>query len=257
MRSSFDEVVLLLQAWRIAVVLALGCAGCAALPADTRPSPPAATLPQSTTTVPWPRPEVLTAATRAFECGRAAGHFEKPILTVIDYSLPSTHPRLWVIDMDGRRILFHELVAHGRNSGELRSVSFSNRAGSKMSSLGLFRAGESYRGEHGWAVRLDGLEPGFNDRARARAIVLHGADYVGPRSIAKLGYLGRSWGCPAVPREVSDHVVDRIRDGSAVFAYYPDRQWLRDSSFLRCAAAGDRRIATEGRSRGTDLHEGR
>jgi hypothetical protein len=187
----------------------------------------------------WPRAKVLEAATRAFECGRDAGHFDRPIVTIIDYSLPSTTPRLWVIDLARKKILFHELVAHGINSGDNLAVAFSDRPGSRMSSLGLFRTAETYWGRHGFALRLDGLEPGFNERARERAIVLHGADYVGARSITKLGHLGRSWGCPAVSRGVSHSIIDRIQGGTALFVYYPDRQWLKGSDFLQC----DRRSA--------------
>jgi hypothetical protein len=184
----------------------------------------------------WPRPKVLEAAKHAFECGRKGGHFRQPLLTVIDYSLPSSEPRLWVIDLAKKTVLFRELVAHGRNSGEGRAEFFSDRPGSKMSSLGLYRTAETYWGVHGWALRLDGLEPGFNENARDRAIVLHGADYVGSRSIAKLGFLGRSWGCPAVRRDVSRSLINRIRGGTALFVYYPDDDWLGHSTFLRCGS---------------------
>jgi hypothetical protein len=184
----------------------------------------------------WPRPHVLQAATRAFDCAREAGYFDDPTITIVDYSLPSTQPRLWVIDLAEKKILFHELVAHGRNSGEDRAIAFSDRPGSKMSSLGLYRTAETYSGKHGFSLRLDGLEPGFNDTARDRAIVLHGADYVGGGSIAKLGHLGRSWGCPAVRREVSRPLINRIRNGTALFVYYPDEDWLRSSPFAQCGA---------------------
>jgi hypothetical protein len=192
----------------------------------------------------WPRPKVLEAATRAFKCGRDAGYFHDPIVTIIDYSLPSTTPRLWVVDLARKKVLFHELVAHGLNSGEDRAVAFSDRPGSKMSSLGLFRTGETYWGKHGFALRLDGLEPGFNERARERAIVVHGADYVGAGSITKLGHLGRSWGCPAVGRDVSDSLINRISGGTALFAYYPDSRWLKGSDFLQCGVGS---IARAGR----------
>jgi hypothetical protein len=191
----------------------------------------------------WPRPKVLEAAKRAFECGRDAGHFRQSLLTVIDYSLPSTQPRLWVIDLAKEKVLFRELVAHGRNSGEKFPVIFSDRPGSKMSSLGLFRTGEAYWGRHGWALRLDGLERGFNENARDRAIVFHGADYVGSRSIAKLGFLGRSWGCPAVRRDVSRSIINRIRGGTALFVYYPEENWLNTSAYLRCGSRPAQSVA--------------
>lgn len=183
-----------------------------------------------------PRHEVLELAMRAYDCGRRAGEFTHPLLTLIDYSLPSTAPRLWVIDLRDTRVLHHELVAHGENSGETTAIAFSNQIGSHQSSLGLFRTGESYLGQYGYSLRLSGLEPGFNDHARERAIVIHGAPDVSRAYIATWGAIGRSWGCPALPVEVSTQVIDRIAGGSAVFAYYPDPDWLRESSFLHCDA---------------------
>lgn len=186
-----------------------------------------------------PRAEVLDLALRAFECGRSAGHFQGSLLTVIDYSLPSAARRLWVIDVDRGTVLFNELVAHGEGSGEAYAVAFSNTPGSRQSSLGLFRTEQTYWGRHGQSLRLSGLEWGVNDRAEDRAIVVHGAPYVSEAYLAEHGRLGRSWGCPALPLGVHDAVIDRIKDGTAVFAYYPDRQWLADSAFLRC----DQRVA--------------
>lgn len=184
----------------------------------------------------WPRPEVLQAALRAYQCGRSEGHFDAPLLTIIDYSLPSTQRRLWVIDLARKRVLFHELVAHGKNSGEERSASFSDAPGSLMSSIGLFRTAEVYRGKHGMSLRLDGLEPGINGRARERAIVVHGASYVSERSLSKLNQLGRSWGCPAVSIESHQKIINLIQGGTALFAYYPDANWLQRSEFLHCPA---------------------
>jgi len=183
-----------------------------------------------------PRPDVLAAARRAYDCGRAAGLFDSPLLTVIDYSLPSTERRLWVLDLDRDRVLFHELVAHGEGSGENLAVAFSNRPDSRQSSLGLFRTGDVYVGRHGESLHLTGLEPGVNDRATERAIVIHGADYVSTSAVATLGRLGRSWGCPALSRGVHRQIIERIKGGTALFAYYPDARWLRESRFLRCEA---------------------
>jgi L,D-transpeptidase catalytic domain len=182
----------------------------------------------------WPRRDVLALAMRAYRCGRAEGQFATPILTVIDYSLPSTEKRLWVIDLAKRRVLFHELVAHGRNSGAVYAVDFSNRLGSHESSLGLFRTDAVYDGRDGESLRLIGLEPGFNSHAEERRIVMHGAAYVNPRVLRRFGQLGRSWGCPAVDRAVLPRIVQRIKDGTALFAYYPDPHWLRRSRFLQC-----------------------
>lgn len=184
------------------------------------------------------RREVLDLALRAYQCGRARGQIERSRLTIIDYSLPSTQKRLWVIDLDRRRLLFNELVAHGRESGENTAISFSNSLGSHKSSLGLFRADETYMGRHGYSLNLAGLEPGINDRALERRVVVHGADYVAPEFVARHGRLGRSYGCPALDRRVSRRVIDEIKDGGAVFAFYPDRNWLDRSSYLSCDAAG-------------------
>lgn len=178
----------------------------------------------------------LRLALQAFECGRARGLFEADSpLTLIDYSRPSTEPRLWVIDPRTGTVQFSELVAHGRASGEHLARSFSNRDGSRQSSLGLFRTAETYQGRHGYSLRLDGLEPGVNDRARSRAIVMHGADYATPEFSARFGRLGRSWGCPALDPAVHREVIDTIRGGNALFAYYPDETWLADSPYLHCS----------------------
>lgn len=184
------------------------------------------------------RREVLDLALRAYQCGRARGEIDRSRLTIIDYSLPSTQKRLWVIDLDRRKLLFNELVAHGRESGENAAVSFSNSLGSHKSSLGLFRADATYMGRHGYSLNLAGLEPGINDRAYQRRVVVHGADYVAPEFVARHGRLGRSYGCPALDRRVSGRVIDEIKDGGAVFAFYPDRNWLERSSYLSCDAAG-------------------
>ncbi len=182
----------------------------------------------------WPRPEVLDAAMRAWDCGRQEGEFDSGLLTVVDYSLPSTERRLWVIDVPTHQVVNYEFVAHGRGSGENQAVSFSNEPGSLQSSLGLFRTEDTYVGGEGYSLRLRGLEPGVNDRAMERRIVVHGADYVGPTVIAEHGRLGRSWGCLALSRDVARSVIDRIKGGSAVFAYYPDPGWMQTSQFLRC-----------------------
>jgi hypothetical protein len=219
---------------RVAAIIALAflLPGCATAPAPPRTTPlrRAAAPTQST----WPRRDVLDLALQAYQCGRAQGYFSQPTLTVIDYSLPSSQKRLWVIDLARRRVLYNELVAHGLNSGDERAYSFSNRNGSKQSSLGLFRTDETYYGRHGYSLRLSGLEPGVNDQARDRAIVMHGASYVSRAHLATWGRVGRSWGCPALDERVSPRIISQIRDGSAVFAYYPDRDWLSTSPFLHC-----------------------
>jgi hypothetical protein len=181
---------------------------------------------------------VLDLAARAAECARrqpAASPIDR--LAVIDYSRPSSEPRLWVFDLDHGRLLFEELVAHGRGTGERLAERFSNLEGSHMSSLGLFRAAEPYHGSNGYSLRLEGLEPGFNDHAMDRAIVMHGAPYVDEDLIRKQGRIGRSWGCPAVRSAVARRMIDTLKEGALLFAYFPDRKWLEESSFLQCGPA--------------------
>ncbi len=174
----------------------------------------------------------------AVSCGVASGDLAAPpTLTVIDYSLPSVRPRLWVFDLRSGQLLFRELVAHGRNSGDAAATHFSNQMGSRQSSLGLFRTADAYVGRNGYSLRLDGLEPGFNSQARARDIVVHGAKYVDPAVAGASGRVGRSWGCPALREAVARRVIDTVRGGGVIFSYYPDPVWLTTSKFLHCDAA--------------------
>jgi hypothetical protein len=184
---------------------------------------------------PAANPQVLTLATRAADCARRQGLLDGfRHLAVIDYSLPSTQPRLWIFDLARGRLLHQELVAHGRNTGERLAERFSNVEGSKMSSLGLYQATETYYGSNGYSLRLRGLDAGFNDNALSRAIVMHGAPYVSEAIAERLGRIGRSWGCPAVRPEVARTVIDTLKGGALLFAYYPDRKWLAESPLLRC-----------------------
>ncbi len=195
---------------------------------------------------PAANPEVLSLATRAADCARRHGLLEGfRHLAVIDYSRPSTEPRLWVFDVARGRLLFQELVAHGRNTGEKLAERFSNVEGSKMSSLGLFQTTETYYGSNGYSLRMRGLDAGFNDNALARAIVMHGAPYVSEAIVERLGRLGRSWGCPAVRTEVARTVIDTLKGGALLFAYYPDRKWLSESPLLQCGESRtDQVVAT-------------
>lgn len=169
-----------------------------------------------------PPREVLDAAIdaydRAVELG-AVGNTR--LLTVIDYSRPSLEPRLWVLDVETPAIVFRELVAHGRASGENLATQFSNNHDSHMTSLGLFVTESSYMGSNGYSLRLRGLDKGVNDNAFDRAIVIHGAPYVNAAIAKRVGRLGRSWGCPAVRLDVARPLIDAIRGGSVVFAYGP------------------------------------
>jgi hypothetical protein len=167
------------------------------------------------------RPIVLAHALRARERALAEGLARRPVLTVIDYTLPSREPRLWVLDLMRARVLAHELVAHGRGTGDDLARRFSNRPGSLQSSLGTFVTGAVYHGRHGLALRLRGLDPGVNDHAADRAIVIHGAWYVSQAMAAKFGRLGRSEGCPAMSLAAASRVIQLIRDGSVLYAYFP------------------------------------
>lgn len=140
---------------------------------------------------------------------------------MVDFSLSSKENRLWVIDLNKNTILFQSLVAHGRNSGNEFADEFSNKPESHQSSLGLYLTGETYIGKHGYSLRLDGQEKGINSNARDRAIVIHGADYVSENFIKQHGRLGRSFGCPSLPNEVSKEIIDAIKDKSCLFVYYP------------------------------------
>jgi hypothetical protein len=131
-------------------------------------------------------------------------------------------------------VVHHELVAHGERSGDNLAVAFSNEIGSHQSSLGLFRTDEVYFGRFGYSLRLSGLEPGVNDNARERAIVVHGLADVSKAAATRWGTIGRSWGCPALPVEASAKIIDTIAGGSAIFAYYPDPGWLQASRYLSC-----------------------
>lgn len=181
-------------------------------------------------------PAVLSLALEASDCARQdALAPEARKLAVIDYSLPSTQPRLWVFDLARRTLLFAEHVAHGRGSGDNLARTFSNREGSHQSSLGLFRTAETYHGGNGYSLRMDGLEPGVNDAARDRLIVMHGAPYVDPLAALRQGRLGRSFGCPALRPQVARQVIDTLKQGQLLFAYYPDERWLAGSRLLGCA----------------------
>ena len=194
--------------------------------------------------------KVLDLAARAMSCSlrQSGASLGNTTLSVIDYSRPSTEPRLWVFDLSRQRLLFEELVAHGRNTGENMAAKFSNVEGSYMSSLGGFETQESYVGQNGYSLRLRGLEQGFNDQARERAIVIHGAPYVSEQLISSQGRLGRSLGCPAVRPAIAKSLIDTIRNGSFVFAYYPDQAWLSRSRLLETDCGGQAAAVNGGKT---------
>ena len=202
-------------------------------------APTASSMPASATAAsiaglaPQANPEAVAIALGAMRCAQAEGiGLDAHRLALIDYSRPSTEPRLWVFDLASNRLLYQEIVAHGRGSGENLAKVFSNASGSHASSLGLFLTRDTYLGRNGYSLRLRGLDEGFNDRAYERAIVMHGAPYVDEDIARTNGRLGRSWGCPALRDGVARTVIDQVKGTGLVFAYYPDPAWLRSSKFL-------------------------
>lgn len=186
--------------------------------------------------------QVVTLALEARDCAAELGAAPPASrLAVVDYSLPSTERRLWLFDLPTKRLLHAEYVAHGRGSGENLAHAFSNVEGSHQSSLGLFLTDETYMGGNGYSLRLDGLEPGTNDQARDRLIVMHGANYVNPLQALRQGRLGRSFGCPALRPQVARAVIDDLKNGQLLFAYYPDPAWLARSPYFSCS----RRLAQQ------------
>jgi hypothetical protein len=184
-------------------------------------------------------PRILAEALDAMACAKASGVSGRDdLLTIIDYSLPSTQPRLWVLDLSRGEVLFHELVAHGAGTGDNYATRFSNVKDSRQTSLGLFLTGGTYQGGNGYSLKLKGLDEGLNDRAEERHIVMHGAWYVSQEQIRSQGRLGRSWGCPALSQEIAPTVIDTIKNGSFVFSYGGDQDWLQAASSNTCGGAG-------------------
>jgi hypothetical protein len=161
------------------------------------------------------------------------GQVNRNIITIIDFTKPSTEKRFYVIDIETRSILYSCLVAHGKNTGENYAKSFSNSAGSLMSSPGFYLTAETYYGAHGYSLRIDGLEKGINDNARSREIVIHGADYVSDDYAKKYGRLGRSWGCPALPIDIYKPIIDKISGGTCLFIYSDDLSYSLNTVFLK------------------------
>lgn len=180
----------------------------------------------------------------AFEMA-LAGYEELPIrnrdiITIIDFTLPSTDERMYVIDLKNKKLLFRNIVSHGRNSGQKYATSFSNRHGSYQSSLGFYVTENTYQGGNGYSLVLNGLERGINDQAKARAVVIHGADYCSQNVIKSTGRLGRSYGCPALPRELTKPIINTIKDGTMLFIYADNAEYMASSQVLR---SPDTRIA--------------
>lgn len=180
------------------------------------------------------QPEVARLGMIAYYKALQQGLVRRPVLTIVDYSKPSSIRRLWVIDMQTQRVRFNEWVAHGKNSGDLYATHFSNQIDSLKSSLGVFiTAPIPYRGKYGYSLRLHGYEPGFNSNAETRAIVMHGASYVNGNYIKRYGQAGLSWGCLALNEAKVQPIIDELKGGSLIFAYANDRNFLQHSTFLK------------------------
>jgi hypothetical protein len=168
------------------------------------------------------KPAAIAEAVSAMKCAQDNGvGLSADRLAIIDYTLPSRTPRLWVVDLKNRKLLFAEYVAHGQGSGGDVPDKFSDRNGSHQSSLGLYLTDATYEGGNGYSLKLHGLSRGFNESAMRRLIVMHGAPYVNPDAVAALGHLGRSWGCPAVRSEVAKPIIDTLKSGQFIYAHGP------------------------------------
>lgn len=176
---------------------------------------------------------VFRLAVKGMEKLYKAGKLKENVISIVDFSQPSTNKRLYVINLDNYELLYNTWVAHGMKSGKTMAQVFSNKPSSNKSSLGFYVTGEAYQGSNGYSLKLQGVEKGINDYAYRRAIVLHGADYVSEEWIASQGYIGRSKGCPAVPLEVCQPMIDQIKGGTCLFIYHPTSTYRTRSPLLR------------------------
>lgn len=174
----------------------------------------------------------ISTAITAYQAAKRRHLTDKPLVTIVDYSVPSAKKRLAVVEVPTGKVLFYTYVAHGKGSGLDFATHFSNVPGTDTSSLGVYLTGETYYGDHGYALRLQGLDPGFNSAAYRRAIVIHSASYVSESFARNHGRMGRSWGCFALGGDVERAIVRLIRGRTILVGYYPDAQWLRSSAFL-------------------------
>jgi hypothetical protein len=181
--------------------------------------------------------KALQLALVAYKNASNKGAVKKPVLTVIDYSLSSAKQRMWIFDMKHEKLLYNTYVAHGKNSGNDVPHHFSNQNSSKETSLGTYVTQDTYMGSKGLSLNLKGLEKGINDNAYSRRVVVHGAWYVEPNFIKKSGRAGRSWGCPSVAKTIAKPLINTIKNGSVVFAYYPDKYYLAHSGFTSSTMA--------------------
>ncbi|MEO6833697.1 MAG: murein L,D-transpeptidase catalytic domain family protein [Chitinophagaceae bacterium] len=178
--------------------------------------------------------EVFDKAMRGYLNLQSAGKLDndREILSIADFSESSTQPRLWVIDLKAKSVRFNTYVAHGQGSGEDFATTFSNKNGTHASSIGFYVTADTYQGQHGNSLRLNGMDNGYNDAALDRGIVVHAANYVSKENIAEQGRLGRSWGCPALAPEVAQPIINTIKGGTCLFIYYPQPQYLASAYWL-------------------------
>ena len=177
--------------------------------------------------------EVLTYAYTGYQNLLNKGMIKEPgILSIVDFSKSSTKKRLYIIDMNNYKLLNHTYVAHGKNTGQEFATKFSNKPESLQSSLGFYITRNTYFGKHGLSLKLEGKDKGFNDKAMERAIVLHGSSYSDENFVRARGYLGRSWGCPAVPEKEKTKIINTIKDGTVLFIYHPTKSYLHGSTVL-------------------------
>lgn len=176
--------------------------------------------------------ETFSKALNGYNKLKQSGEIKKPFLSIVDMSQPSNKKRLYIIDMISKKLMINTLVAHGRNSGLAVASNFSNKLQSLQSSLGFYLTGDTYQGSNGYSMRLKGLEKGFNDLAEKRAIVMHGAPYVSETMAQHEGRIGRSWGCPAVSLQEHQQIINLIKDGSCLFVYAPQKQYLAHSTMV-------------------------
>lgn len=177
--------------------------------------------------------DALQNAVKVYQQLKLKGQLNnQQFLTIADFSKPSSEKRLFIINMEKMELVYHSLVAHGRNSGKQMAEKFSNKMESYQSSIGFFITGNIYKGKHGMSLQLEGIEAGINDKAKQRAIVIHGADYVNEALIKKQGYIGRSLGCPAVPQNQVKDIIQTIKGSSLFYIHAPDKNYLQKSNLI-------------------------
>jgi len=182
--------------------------------------------------------EAFDYAMKGLDIMKAVGKVENyNVISIVDFSKASSQKRLYVLDLKNQKVLFNTYVAHGMNSGKEYAQNFSNDPSSDKSSLGFYETLGTYNGEHGYSLKLEGLEKGINDNANRRNIVMHGAEYVGASMVRSHGYIGRSWGCPAIPPALQVPIIQKIKNGTCLFIYSPDKDYLNHSEILKQATA--------------------